>query len=153
MSRPAPRTSTRPIQRHVFPDGELATPGATIRRAEAAGFETRDLESLREHYALTLRHWVRRLEARSTEATALVGERTYRVWRLYMAGFTQGFASCSHDGHEPSALRRPRPFVQHDLVGGGRTRPSSAAGTASLTSFRADHHASVGTRPGGRKRW
>jgi cyclopropane-fatty-acyl-phospholipid synthase len=81
------------IQRHVFPDGELATPGETIRRAEATGFETRDLESLREHYALTLRHWVRRLEARSTEATALVGERTYRVWRLYMAGFAQGFAS------------------------------------------------------------
>ena len=27
-----------------------------------SGFEVRDVESLREHYALTLRHWVRRLE-------------------------------------------------------------------------------------------
>ena len=34
----------------------------SLRYAEAVGFEVRDVESLREHYALTLRHWARRLE-------------------------------------------------------------------------------------------
>jgi len=81
------------IERYVFPDGELLPPAALIAPAEAAGFETRDVESLREHYALTLRHWVRRLEAQPEVAVALVGEQAYRVWRLYMAGSAHAFAS------------------------------------------------------------
>ena len=52
----------------MFPDGELVTPGELVSRAEAVGFETRDLESLREHYACTLRCWVANLEAHWDEA-------------------------------------------------------------------------------------
>ena len=81
------------VQRYVFPDGELSRPGETIRAAERAGFETRDLESLREHYALTLRHWVRRLEAHEQDAIALAGRETYRVWRLYMSASVRAFAT------------------------------------------------------------
>lgn len=81
------------IWRYVFPDGELVTPGEVIALAEAARFETRDVESLREHYAHTLRHWVWRLEANHKEAVALVGEQTYRVWRLYMAACARAFAT------------------------------------------------------------
>ena len=55
-------------------------------------FETRDVESLREHYALTLRRWVRRLERRHEEAAQVAGEHAYRVWRLYMAGSARAFA-------------------------------------------------------------
>jgi cyclopropane-fatty-acyl-phospholipid synthase len=65
--------------------------------AEGASLEIRDVESLREHYALTLRHWVRRLEDRHADALREVDETTYRIWRLYMAGsahnFEQGFLS------------------------------------------------------------
>ena len=81
------------IEGHVFPDGELVTAGERLAPAEAVGFETRDVMSLREHYATTLRHWVRRLEAVRDEAIAMVGRPTYRVWRLYMAGSAHGFAS------------------------------------------------------------
>lgn len=81
------------IERYVFPDGELVPPGEAIRIAERAGFETRDVENLREHYALTLRQWVRRLEAQRMEAIDLVGEQTYRVWRVYMAGSAHAFAT------------------------------------------------------------
>lgn len=86
-----PRTSF--MQRYVFPDGELVTPDEVLRLAEPAGFETRDLESLREHYALTLRHWVRRLESRHEEAARLADEPTYRIWRLYMAACARAFAA------------------------------------------------------------
>jgi cyclopropane-fatty-acyl-phospholipid synthase len=78
---------------YVFPDGELVPISTTLRAAEEAGFEVRDVESLREHYALTLRHWVRRLEAGHVEALRHVDEPTYRVWRLYMSGSAHGFAS------------------------------------------------------------
>ena len=81
------------VQEYVFPDGELVPSGVMVAAAEEAGFEARDLENLRGHYALTLRHWVGRLEARRAEAVASVGERVYRTWRLYMAASARGFAT------------------------------------------------------------
>lgn len=61
------------------------------RVMERAGFEILDLEGLRRHYALTLRHWVTRLERRKAEAQPLVPESTYRIWHLYMAACAQQF--------------------------------------------------------------
>ncbi len=81
------------INEYVFPDGELPELSEVIATAEAAGFETRDAESLREHYAITLRHWVQNLERERTAAVASAGEEIYRIWRLYMAASAFGFAS------------------------------------------------------------
>jgi cyclopropane-fatty-acyl-phospholipid synthase len=81
------------IQRYVFPDGELVPLGTLIGIAERTGFEARDVENLREHYERTLRWWVERLERAHDAAVALVGEHTYRVWRLYMAATRLGFRS------------------------------------------------------------
>ena len=80
------------VGRYVFPDGELVPINVTLRAAEDAGFEVRDVESLREHYALTLRHWVERLESNAARARQITNEQTYRIWRLYMAGSAYGFA-------------------------------------------------------------
>jgi cyclopropane-fatty-acyl-phospholipid synthase len=74
------------INRYVFPDGELVPLNATLGAAEKSGFEVRDVESLREHYALTLEHWVRRLETHAEEARRITNDTVYRIWRLYMAG-------------------------------------------------------------------
>lgn len=81
------------INRYVFPDGELPELSQVVATAEAAGFETRDAEALREHYALTLRHWVIRLERAQVAAVESVGEDVYRIWRLYMAASAYGFSS------------------------------------------------------------
>lgn len=79
------------IDRYVFPDGELVPLNISLHAAEGSGFEVRDVESLREHYALTLHHWVRRLEMHAVEARRIVDETTYRIWRLYMAASAHGF--------------------------------------------------------------
>ena len=71
--------------RYVFPDAEVLPIQDIARAAECAGFEVRDVESLREHYALTLNAWSQRLEQHHQEAVRVVGEVTYRVWRAYMA--------------------------------------------------------------------
>ena len=71
-------------QRYVFPSGGLTSVSETNLIAQRAGFEVRDVENLREHYALTLRCWAQRLEKRKEEAIRLGGERMYRLWRLYM---------------------------------------------------------------------
>jgi cyclopropane-fatty-acyl-phospholipid synthase len=80
-------------QCYVFPDGELTPVSVSLEAAEEAGFEVRDVESLREHYALTLRHWVRRLEAAHEKALDFVAEPTYRVWRLFMSASAYGFSA------------------------------------------------------------
>ncbi len=76
---------------YVFPDGDLVPVSTTLCAAERSGFEVRDVESLREHYLLTLRHWVRRLEARYGDAIRLTDEMTCRVWRLYLYGAAYRF--------------------------------------------------------------
>ena len=79
------------MHRYVFPDGELLDVGDTVLAMEEAGFEVRDVESLREHYALTLRQWVANLEQNWDAVVALVGIARARVWRLYMAASVVGF--------------------------------------------------------------
>jgi cyclopropane-fatty-acyl-phospholipid synthase len=80
------------MQRYVFPDGELHEVGVVVSMLQENGFEVRHLESLREHYALTLRHWVRNLEASWDAAVAEVGAGRARVWRLYMAASALNFS-------------------------------------------------------------
>jgi cyclopropane-fatty-acyl-phospholipid synthase len=77
--------------RYVFPDGELLDVGDVVLAMERAGFECRDVESLREHYARTLRCWVANLEANWETAVKQVGLARARIWRLYMAGSVVGF--------------------------------------------------------------
>jgi cyclopropane-fatty-acyl-phospholipid synthase len=81
---------------YVFPDHELIPVGDAITFAELAGLELRDVESLREHYALTLRHWVATLEDKHDEAAAEVGEPTWRAWRLVFAGAAHNFENGRH---------------------------------------------------------
>jgi cyclopropane-fatty-acyl-phospholipid synthase len=102
------------IDRYVFPDGELLAAATVIGSAELSGFELRDVESLREHYVLTLEHWVHRLEAHRREAVALVGEPTFRVWRLYMSASAYGFRS-GRIGIIQSLLAKPRAGGHVDL--------------------------------------
>ena len=78
---------------YVFPDAQLVPISLLLQEADAAGFEVRDVENLREHYALTLAHWLRNLEKNRAQATACVGEETCRVWRLYMAASGFGYTS------------------------------------------------------------
>jgi cyclopropane-fatty-acyl-phospholipid synthase len=91
-SEPRPKGPTF-ITRYVFPDGDLVPINATLRYAEETGFEVRDVESLREHYAITLRHWARRLELHRDQVLQVVDEPTYRVWKLFLPGSAYGFAS------------------------------------------------------------
>jgi len=88
------------IGRYVFPDGELIDVGEVVLSMEAAGFEVRDVESLREHYAETLRVWVRNLERNWDAAVTEVGVRRARVWQLYMAASANGFADGGISVHQ-----------------------------------------------------
>jgi cyclopropane-fatty-acyl-phospholipid synthase len=96
------------VQRYVFPDGELHEIGSVVSTIQRAGFEARHVESLREHYALTLRRWVANLEQGWEEAVAEVGPARARVWRLYMAGSALGFEAGRLQVHQALAVRADR---------------------------------------------
>ena len=79
------------IDRYVFPGGELTHVSTVLETLSTQGLEGWDVESLRPHYAKTLWHWVERLEANRAAAIAAVGEKLYRIWRIYMAGSAHAF--------------------------------------------------------------
>lgn len=93
------------MDRYVFPDGELHEVGTVVSLLQETGFEVRHLESLREHYARTLRAWVANLEGAWDEAVREVGEGRARVWRLYMAACALGFEHGSTQVHQVLAVR------------------------------------------------
>ncbi len=93
------------IERYVFPDGELQEIGVVVSLMAEEGFEVRQVENLREHYALTLRAWVRNLESRWEEAVAAAGEGRARVWRLYMAATALGFEHRLTEIHQVLAVK------------------------------------------------
>jgi cyclopropane-fatty-acyl-phospholipid synthase len=99
------KTGSQFIERYVFPDGELHDVGTMVSLFQSHGFEVRHLESLREHYALTLRRWVDNLVKRFDEATDEVGEERARVWRLYMAGSAVGFERHHLEIHQILSVR------------------------------------------------
>ncbi|BBC33754.1 Cyclopropane-fatty-acyl-phospholipid synthase [Streptomyces graminofaciens] len=95
------------IDAYVFPDGELAPVGTTVTQLERAGFEVRDVESLREHYGLTLRAWVANLDAAWARAVALTSPGRARVWLLYMAACAVGFERNRLGVNQVLAVRTP----------------------------------------------
>lgn len=93
-------------ERYIFPNGGLVAVSEANLIAEKVGWEVRDVENLREHYAITLRHWASRLEARADEARRLGGEGMFRLWRLYMGMAAWQFA-CGEFGVFQSLLQKP----------------------------------------------
>ncbi len=113
------------LQRYIFPDAELIPVSDVNGMAENAGFEVRDVENLREHYALTLRNWVKRLAARRQEAVKASDEVTYRTWRLYMSASAHGFESGRINVNQTLLTKMTRegrsnvPFSRADLYAQG----------------------------------
>lgn len=97
------------IDRYVFPRGELPHLSLALHEMCAAGLEPVDVESLRPHYAETLRHWSRRFEAASEGIRAHVGEKRYRIWRIYLAGCAYAFEHYWTSVHQILAVKAGGP--------------------------------------------
>ena len=120
--------ATEFINRYVFPDGEFDCVSNIQLGMERAGFEIQDVEALRRHYALTLRHWVTRLEQNRDAALREVDEPTYRIWRLYMALCAREFEAGGTGIYQILATKRGRdtqlPLTRADLYQNLKSRAS-----------------------------
>lgn len=91
---------------NVFPNGELDYISHINSVMEEQNFEIVDVEDLRAHYMRTCRHWAERLRASRDKAIALVGEKKYRTWLLYLTSASVGFEQASIALHQTLALKR-----------------------------------------------
>ena len=79
------------ITRFIFPGGELDYLGLTVTNLERHGFEVHDVEGLREHFQLTIEHWIERLYRNNEAAIREVGRVKTRLWLLYFVMFGRAF--------------------------------------------------------------
>lgn len=149
---PAPEHDRTFIRHFVFPDGDLHPVTDVLRALEEAGLELRDVESLREHYPLTLRHWAANLDRSREHAVSLVGAERERIWRLYLIASALAF---EHGELSVFQVLTTRPGARHRLpLSRGRTsardrRPVFAA-RASISHAPAPSSASeLSARPEG----
>ena len=118
------------VERYVFPDGELHEVGLVVSAAQSQHLEVRDVESLREHYARTLRSWVSNLENNWDAAVKIVGPARARIWRLYMAGSALNFEAGRTSIHQVLAVRNG--------TGGESGMPATREELLGLTRSKAD---------------
>jgi cyclopropane-fatty-acyl-phospholipid synthase len=104
--RSLPRNSF--IDRYIFPDGELVEVGLVVSAMQRAGFEVRHVESLREHYGLTLRAWVKNLQNNWDLAVAAVGAARARIWLVYLAASARTFETDRTGIHQVLAVKPDR---------------------------------------------
>jgi len=114
------------MDRYVFPQGELPHIGLVLRTLQEGGLEAIDVELLRRHYAQTLRHWADNFEARGEAIRDMVGEKKYRIWRVYLAGCSHAFdtdqmsiyqVTCHKAGMPSASLPWSRRYVYDHPIG------------------------------------
>ncbi len=104
-------------QRYIFPDGDIVPLWQSLQSAEETGFEVRDVENLREHYAKTLRLWAHNLEANWSAIVGEVGTEFARLRRFHLSAAALQFAY-GHIALHQSLLAKP------DAAGGVKLPPS-----------------------------
>ena len=96
IGRNQPRQLNRWIRRHIFPDAYAPTLDEVCAGVlRPANFSVLDVENLRLHYALTLRHWRERFEQHEPAVREQYGAEFVRMWRMYLAGSEASFVSGS----------------------------------------------------------
>ena len=78
-------------RKYIFPGGYIPALSETLAASEKARLIPSDIETLRLHYALTLREWYKRIVAHREDVVAMFDERFYRMWTFYLSGATAAF--------------------------------------------------------------
>jgi cyclopropane-fatty-acyl-phospholipid synthase len=89
QNQPAPFNAW--IRKHIFPGAYPPSLREMLAILEPQGFSIIDVENLRPHYALTLRHWLNRFEEARGRVGARYDEAFVRAWRLYLSGSLAAF--------------------------------------------------------------
>lgn len=101
-------------RKYIFPGGYIPSLSETLAASEKAKLIATDIETLRLHYALTLRAWYANVQANRDMITAMMDDRFFRMWSFYLAGATAAFESggmCNHQ-YQFARNRRSLPIAR-----------------------------------------
>lgn len=86
-----PGTTDAFTAKYIFPGGYIPALSETLAASEKMRLIHSDIETMRLHYAKTLRCWYANCEAKRDAIIAMMDERFYRMWTFYLAGATSVF--------------------------------------------------------------
>ncbi len=86
-----PRATNPWIARYIFPGGYVPSLSEIAASVERQNLWIADVESLRLHYAYTLRHWFDRFVANAERVIEMYDERFVRMWKFYLVACEQTF--------------------------------------------------------------
>lgn len=113
-----PGTTDAFTRKYIFPGGYIPALSETLEASEHYRLIHTDIETLRLHYALTLREWYKRTIANRDKIIALHDERFYRMWTFYLAGATAAFESGGMCNYQIQYCRNRRTLpLTRDYIG------------------------------------
>lgn len=104
----------------VFPGGYIPALSETVAASEKVRLIASDVETLRLHYARTIREWYRRCMENREQIVALHDERFFRLWTFYLAGAATSFeyaSMCNYQiqyARDRHALPLTRSYIEKD---------------------------------------
>ena len=88
-----PGTTDAFTRKYIFPGGYIPALSETLAASERSRLIATDIETLRLHYARTLRAWYANCVANQAAIEVMFDARFYRMWTFYLAGATAAFES------------------------------------------------------------
>ncbi len=79
------------VERRIFPGAYPPTIKEMMDIFEPGCLSVLDVENLRLHYAITLRHWRERFESHREQIEDMMDEEFVKAWRLYLSGSIAAF--------------------------------------------------------------
>ena len=114
--------------KYIFPGGYSPALSEIVKAHEDSGLACTDIEVLRVHYSLTLKHWYDRTVAARDAIIALYDEKFYRMWQFYLAGACVAFDTGSLCNYQLQYARDRRavPLTRDYMAGEVELRAAMA---------------------------
>jgi cyclopropane-fatty-acyl-phospholipid synthase len=121
----------------IFPGYHLPSIAQMCSSSEKSKMIVGDLETLRLHYAYTLREWLKRFTAAHDEVVKLYDERFFRMWEFYLAGGIVMFESGAACNYQVQYIRDRRAVpITRDYMAEAEARYRAAGAPAKKRAAR-----------------
>ena len=125
-SKPDPFTD-----KWIFPGYHLPSLSQMCSASEKVRLIASDVETLRLHYAYTLRHWLKRVTDNRAKIEAMYDARFFRMWEYYLAGGIVMFESGGACNYQVQYVRDRNALpITRDYMGQAEKRLRSKPATA-----------------------
>ena len=114
-----PGTTDAFTRKYIFPGGYIPALSETLAASEKVRLIATDIETLRLHYAKTIRCWYANCLAHRDAIVAMHDERFFRMWTFYLAGAATVFEHGSMCNYQIqyARSRHALPITRDYLIG------------------------------------